>query len=63
MVLMEIAPHHLERVLNAGRGAFPEAEVSHVRDLLDLPRVVKILMQTGPEAEVPRPTAAVASPI
>ena len=63
MVLLEIAPHHLERVLNAGREAFPEAEVSHVRDLLELPRAVKILLQTGPEAEVPRPTAAVASPI
>lgn len=63
MVLTEIGPDQIGRVLDAGRRAFPEAEVSQLRDLLGLPRVVRILLRTGPEAEAPRPSAAVASRI
>jgi release factor glutamine methyltransferase len=44
LLVVEIAPQQLERVLHMGMETFPTASVSHVRDLLGLPRALRICL-------------------
>ena len=46
-MLIEIAPEQLEAVLQLGREEFSSAEVSFRRDMLGLPRVVIVSVESA----------------